>query len=76
MKLNPYDRDLIQMTLVPTVSASAAAKLLGVSSRTIRNWIHMGKLRALNVPGSYRLLWDDVRTMLPDLPKDGEQDGV
>lgn len=65
------EKDLIQMTMVPTVSASAAAKLLGVSSHTVRNWIKEGKIRALNIPGTYRILWSDIQDMLS--PRNGDE---
>lgn len=47
------------------VSIDDAAFLLGVSSRTVRNWIHSGELRAYLVgPRLIRIDYEDIRLLV------------
>jgi excisionase family DNA binding protein len=41
-----------------------AAERLGVTTQTIRNWMHAGTLKALKLGGRYRIDENDVNTML------------
>jgi excisionase family DNA binding protein len=49
----------------PWISTKEAAKLLGVSQRTVQNWVDEGKLMSLRTGGGHRRLNpDDVRNFL------------
>tara|TARA_Y100000310_G_C20450558_1_gene700500 strand:- start:114 stop:305 length:192 start_codon:yes stop_codon:yes gene_type:complete len=57
------------------LTTSQVAKLAGVSTRTVRNWAELGKLRAGRTAGGHRRFKrEEVEKMIKD--KDVPRDGV
>src|SRR5690349_11516252 len=45
------------------VSAAEAARLCGLSEKTVRRWIKAGKLRADKIDGAYSVVLDEVSAL-------------
>lgn len=48
------------------ISTSEAAKLLGVSTNTVRRWIIAGKIRGKKIIGRWKVLKEDVDKLLQE----------
>lgn len=54
------------------VSETEAAKLLGITARTLRNWVKRGEIRPRRIGGRVLFSMDSLRKMLDGLAGDEE----
>ena len=48
------------------ISTTEAARLLGVTTNTVRRWVKAGKIRGKKIMGRWRVLREDIEKLIEE----------